>query len=117
MKRRLDHSADVMKEQVSRLMNSPNIPMSASREEYVSGRRPNVNGWPMNDVRRWTLRQRMEVAERKILLEVLEDHDWSRTRTASALGISRSSLFYKMRRYGLLKPAPDPVAENSLPTA
>jgi two-component system nitrogen regulation response regulator NtrX len=46
-------------------------------------------------------------AERQIVLDALEKHDWHVTRTAEALGLAdHSSLLKIMRRHGLSKGAP-----------
>lgn len=47
------------------------------------------------------LKERLKMAERHILLDALEKHRWNRTMTASELGISRITLFRKMRAFGL----------------
>ena len=45
-------------------------------------------------------------AERQIVLDALDKHDWQITRTAEALGLSdHSSLLKIMRRHGLSKGA------------
>jgi len=41
--------------------------------------------------------------EKELIQKTLEAQDWSRTKTADCLGISRSTLFLKMRAYGFLK--------------
>ncbi|MCE5266810.1 MAG: hypothetical protein LLG00_02860 [Planctomycetaceae bacterium] len=43
----------------------------------------------------------MESPERQIIREVLEANNWSRTATASTLGINRTTLYKKMKRLGL----------------
>lgn len=43
--------------------------------------------------------KRMEEVERVVILQTLRDHDYNRTETARALGISRRALLYKVRRY------------------
>jgi DNA-binding NtrC family response regulator len=53
------------------------------------------------------LRVAIEGPERVILLEALWAFDWSRDATADALRISRSTLYHKMKRHGLLAPGRD----------
>lgn len=45
------------------------------------------------------LRGSVEDAERTAILDALERNEWTITKTAAALGISRKSLWEKMRRY------------------
>ena len=42
---------------------------------------------------------RMEDVERVVILQTLREHDYNRTETARALGISRRALLYKIRRF------------------
>jgi len=48
------------------------------------------------------LKRALEIPEREIIERTLRAHDWNRQRTASALDINRTTLFNKMRKYGLL---------------
>jgi DNA-binding NtrC family response regulator len=47
--------------------------------------------------------QHREARERTIIERAIVNHDFSRERTARALGISRVTLYKKMRKYGLLE--------------
>jgi transcriptional regulator with PAS, ATPase and Fis domain len=51
-----------------------------------------------------TLDEALAQAEKHLLLEVLERYKWNRQLSARALGISRTTLFNKMRRFQLLDP-------------
>ena len=46
-------------------------------------------------------RQAVREMERKIILKVLQEHNWNRKRTARALDISYRALLYKLRDAGL----------------
>ena len=46
-----------------------------------------------------TTGKRMEEVERVVILQALREHNFNRTETARALGISRRALIYKVRRY------------------
>lgn len=48
-----------------------------------------------------TLKQALEGPERQIILEVLAGNGWNRQATAEALGINRTTLYKKMKRFGL----------------
>jgi len=48
------------------------------------------------------LKQALEVPERALILRALRHHAGSRTETAATLGINRTTLFNKMRKYDLL---------------
>ena len=49
------------------------------------------------------LRVALEKPERKIIEHTLQINNWNRQRTAAMLGINRTTLFNKMRKYGLLR--------------
>lgn len=56
-----------------------------------------VDGGDGSDER--SLRTSVEEAERAAIVEALARNDWAVSKTAQALGISRKSLWEKMRRY------------------
>jgi transcriptional regulator with PAS, ATPase and Fis domain len=43
----------------------------------------------------------MDEFEKKLILSVLEQHRWNKSKTAAALGIPRRTLYRKMARYGI----------------
>ncbi len=43
----------------------------------------------------------LDVAERDALLSVLEDMHWNVSRVAKSLGLSRNTLYRRMKRYGI----------------
>ena len=49
-----------------------------------------------------TLREALEGPEQRIIERALELNDGNRKRTAAMLGVNRTTLFNKMRKYGLL---------------
>src|SRR5262245_41827743 len=50
-----------------------------------------------------TLHHQRDVTERNVIQRALMSHGFSRTRAADALGISRVTLYKKMKKYGLMK--------------
>ena len=52
-----------------------------------------------------TLHHQRDVIERNVIQRALMSHGFSRTRAADALGISRVTLYKKMKKYGLMKQA------------
>ncbi len=58
------------------------------------------------------LKESLARAEKAFILEALEAFGWNRTRTAKALGIDRTTLFHKMRRYQI-QPGPKVVPGDS----
>ena len=48
------------------------------------------------------LKQALEIPEKILLTRALDHHRGNRQATAQALGINRSTLFNKMRKFGLL---------------
>jgi DNA-binding NtrC family response regulator len=57
-----------------------------------------------------TLKQSRESTERANILRALEKASQSRTRAAQILGVSRVTLYKKMKKYGLDKKAAVPMA-------
>jgi DNA-binding NtrC family response regulator len=60
--------------------------------------------WIVSGEVNFTLDQALDQAEKQILLQSLEAMNWNRQVTARALGISRTTLFNKMRRFDLMDP-------------
>ena len=50
-----------------------------------------------------TLCENRELAEREIIKSALLDNHYNRVRAASALGVSRVTLYKKIKKYGLLE--------------
>jgi len=64
-------------------------------------RRKNPQGWTPAE---WTprpLREALAEPERQIILAALRAHDWNRQHTAAALDINRTTLYKKIKQYGL----------------
>ena len=57
------------------------------------------------------LRKALEIPEREIIERTLRSHNWNRQETAAALMINRTTLFNKMRKYGLLGSKTEQQAE------
>src|SRR5262249_24055153 len=53
--------------------------------------------------------QRLEQIERQAVVQALRKHDFNRTETARALGISRRALIYKLQRFRELGYPVDPT--------
>ena len=58
--------------------------------------RPNENGYQNS------LAQNRETTERAVIVRALEKVGQSRTRASQLLGVSRVTLYKKMKKYGLL---------------
>jgi len=52
-----------------------------------------------------TLREALAEPERRIIQAALEANGWNRQKTARVLDVNRTTLYKKMKRYGLLRPA------------
>jgi DNA-binding NtrC family response regulator len=59
------------------------------------------------------LKQALEEPERDIIIHALEANDWNRRRTADMLEINRTTLFHKMKKYGLLPSEKDTPPKGS----
>ena len=51
----------------------------------------------------FNLKQNVALVEKEIILKALEQFHWNRQRTAKELGITRVTLFRKMKDYGMLE--------------
>ncbi len=60
-----------------------------------------------------SLKSALALPERELILRCLRQHEGHRARTARALGINRSTLFNKMRKYGLFQEAEESSASSS----
>ena len=86
-------------------------PLVNARTESPTATPPPSNGYG------GTLKQSREATERANILRALEKSGQSRTRAAQLLGVSRVTLYKKMRRYGLLTKAapPNPFPFDAYP--
>jgi len=73
-------------------------PQVAQAAEYAARPPAGAPGW------RAPLKEALAEPERRILLATLEANNWSRTRTAQALNIDRTTLYKKMKRYNITAP-------------
>jgi transcriptional regulator of acetoin/glycerol metabolism len=65
---------------------------------------PEVVADPAAPARPKVLEQQVEAAEARHLLEVLKRERWNMSAAAEAAGVSRSTLYRKMKRYGIVQP-------------
>ncbi|MDX1565985.1 MAG: sigma-54 dependent transcriptional regulator [Phycisphaeraceae bacterium] len=65
---------------------------------------PADGGWVAPVWRPQPLREALQVPERLILTAALEANGWNRQQTARQLGIDRTTLYKKIKRYGLTAP-------------
>jgi DNA-binding NtrC family response regulator len=47
------------------------------------------------------IKEKKQAVEREEILRALEANRWNKTQTAEALGMSRRSLLYKIKEYGI----------------
>ena len=59
----------------------------------AAGQRPALATMAANEA------EQLEEIERQAILQALKKHDFNRTETAKALGISRRALIYKLQRF------------------
>lgn len=74
----------------------PNIPASENVVEEASPTQQVPSGT--------SLKAALQDPERQIIVHTLEQNNWNRKATATALGINRTTLYKKMKRYGLDSP-------------
>lgn len=66
-----------------------------------AGMDANAGPWQIEDLAALPLREAMEVPEKQIILAALEAHAWNRQKTAEQLDINRTTLYKKIKQYGL----------------
>jgi DNA-binding NtrC family response regulator len=57
--------------------------------------------WRMSEYRPLPLREALEEPEKQIILAALQANDWNRQKTAEVLGINRTTLYKKIKHFGL----------------
>jgi DNA-binding NtrC family response regulator len=57
--------------------------------------------WSLSEYRPMPLREALEEPEKQIILAALQANDWNRQKTADELGINRTTLYKKIKQYGL----------------
>ena len=84
-------------------------PDSLSLDLRAESRDGNGNGHAKQGSRSpgWNLNRRLAHSEREFLVETLKAHNNNRTATARALGISRTALYKKLHRLGLVEASED----------
>jgi DNA-binding NtrC family response regulator len=55
--------------------------------------------------RQMSLKKALEIPEKKLIKQALQSNHWNRQKTAQVLDINRTTLFKKMKKYGLYKEA------------
>ena len=48
-----------------------------------------------------TLKQRLQQPERELIICTLKEHNWNRSKVAAALGVNRTTLYNKMKKYDI----------------
>jgi DNA-binding NtrC family response regulator len=77
--------------------------MSAHLPAAVQDAPPTVPVFDDEPSRGDSLHQQRDYAERNVIQRALVSNGFNRTRAAGSLGISRVTLYKKMKKYGLLK--------------
>lgn len=57
---------------------------------------------------------KLDAIESEVIRKALEEVNWNQTKAALKLGLKRTSLQYKMQKYGLMKPRREDTHEHSL---
>ncbi|MDP2654451.1 MAG: sigma-54 dependent transcriptional regulator [Candidatus Omnitrophota bacterium] len=73
------------------IINRWDIPNFGKFESAPAVTSANPDGWPLKKV--------MEQPEKDLILTVLKDCHWNRNKAAEALGINRTTLYNKMKKY------------------
>lgn len=73
------------------------------RPEHLPEALRRADSFPASTAYADTLTYKREVIERSVILRALANHDNSRSKAAHELGISRVTLYKKMKKYGLMR--------------
>ena len=84
----------------SGVLSAQNLPPNIVKRAAGPSSDPNISG--IRQSTDTSLESRMELTEREIIEQVLLNNNFSRTRTARDLGISRVTLYNKMKKYGMM---------------
>lgn len=80
------------------LSRGPYITLADLPDRLIEGASPDDPAVPYDGS---PLRKALEIPEKRILESALKANDWNRQRTAEQLEINRTTLYKKMKRYGL----------------
>jgi DNA-binding NtrC family response regulator len=68
---------------------------------HVRDEQTGARSWTLDTYTPMPLRTALEEPEKQIILAALEANDWNRQQTAEALDINRTTLYKKIKQYGL----------------
>ncbi len=106
-------------EEVGRLFNEYNWPGNIRELEnaiegaVIMARTEVINKWDIPNVSKFTsedvkiatdgksLKEVLEKPERKLIISILNECGWNRNKAAAALGINRTTLYNKMKKYNI----------------
>jgi len=94
------------------LLDAVQLPAKGAGASLINGHRAHPADSNANPFEPWTptpLHQALEMPEKQILLAALKANNWNRQLTAEQLDINRTTLYKKMKRYGL--DLPDDAAD------
>ncbi len=89
--------AMIYMEHTDEIIKPEHLPTLKKQEDAVEPGRT-ASGWTGE-----TLQEAVDDYEKKLLVEAYRSHEFNKTKTAKALGISIRNLYYKLEKYGLDK--------------
>lgn len=87
-----------------RQLEPSDMGLAASSPSHSNGSRSHADRRAIEQIR--PLKEALEEPEKRIILEALEALGWNRQETARVLDINRTTLYKKMKKYGLLLDEP-----------
>ena len=84
--------------------------LSTGAGQQAGGRSPSKAPRPYASRNIRPLKEALEEPEKQIIIQALQSLNWNRQETARVLDINRTTLYKKMKKYGLLMD--DPVFVN-----
>ncbi|MCM8812433.1 MAG: sigma-54 dependent transcriptional regulator [Candidatus Omnitrophica bacterium] len=80
--------------------------------DQIAHSRQNGKGSPAYEKSTFTLKDALRHPERDIVLRALEQANWNCTKTAAYLGVNRTTLYNKMKLYGIKRGRPERTMEQ-----
>lgn len=91
--------------EIARAGGMPGDPPAIASDKQFARTEPHIHVEPAAAIQGQPMTSRLAEQEKKLLINALEEINWNQSAAARLLGISRDHVRYRMKKYGLKKPA------------